>query len=182
MPKLFYREKNTAPTPTPKATPPATPPSEEALKDIQKTLKDLNLLGQDIKSHLASHDEKLSDHEARLRKLEGTESGDSSKDSSTGKSADKGTDKATGGSSKDSSTGKSADKADAPKGPQGAWWNGPRKVYKYWDYESRTYRTTTDIWAAKQASGGNYDPIWAWFKDGVIDHVLSNEEILRYVP
>lgn len=65
-----------------------------------------------------------------------------------------------------------------PNGTQ----DGPGYAYKYWVAESNTYGITRDIFAAKQASNGAYDPIWVWYKDGKIDHALSIDELRKYAP
>lgn len=63
-----------------------------------------------------------------------------------------------------------------------SWKNGPGYAYTYWDYEAGCWQLSSDIWAAKQASSGTYSIVWAWYKDGVIDHLLSKEEIKKYTP
>ncbi|MBR2725361.1 hypothetical protein IKF28_02340 [Candidatus Saccharibacteria bacterium] len=60
--------------------------------------------------------------------------------------------------------------------------DGPGYAYKFWDAKTRTYGISKDIWAAKQISNGAYDPIWVWYKNGQIDHILSDDEIRRYTP
>ncbi len=65
-----------------------------------------------------------------------------------------------------------------PMGPN----DGPGYAYRYWDAKTRTYGITKDIFAAKQISKGAYDPIWVWFKDGKIDHILSIEELRKCAP
>lgn len=60
--------------------------------------------------------------------------------------------------------------------------NGAGLGYRYWDASSRTYGLTPDIWAAKQLSNGIYEPIWVWYIDNRIDHILSKEELLKYAP
>ena len=60
--------------------------------------------------------------------------------------------------------------------------NGPGRAYKYWDYKTKTYGLKSDLWAAKQAGNGEYTPIWVWYVDGNIDHILDKEEIKKYTP
>ena len=60
--------------------------------------------------------------------------------------------------------------------------NGPGYAYSAWDWETGQYILLTDIWAAKQISCGNYDPVKVWYRNGRIDHVLSNAEIKKYSP
>ena len=60
--------------------------------------------------------------------------------------------------------------------------NGPGKAYRYWDYQSRCWLLTPDIWRANQASNGEWDPIWVWYKDGEIHHILTNDELRKYCP
>ena len=67
-----------------------------------------------------------------------------------------------------------------PSGTEGT--DGIGKAYKYWNAQSRTWRLSSDIWAAKQASNGIYDIIWVMYRNGSIDHILSEEEIRAYTP
>ena len=60
--------------------------------------------------------------------------------------------------------------------------NGPGKAYRYWDYQSRCWLLTPDIWRANQASNGEWDPIWVMYKDGEIHHILTNDELRKYCP
>lgn len=60
--------------------------------------------------------------------------------------------------------------------------NGPGKAYKYWDFEKRLWLLTADFWAARQAGGDLWDPIWVWYENGVIHHVMDKREIQRYLP
>ena len=60
--------------------------------------------------------------------------------------------------------------------------DGPGYAYKYWDASRRLWLPTTDIWAAKQAGNGVYEPMWVWYKKGQIHHVMDKEEIRKYVP
>ena len=54
--------------------------------------------------------------------------------------------------------------------------------FRYWDYAAKTYRLVSNIFAAKQASNGAYDPVWCWYENGAINHELTPEEILEYCP
>ena len=67
-----------------------------------------------------------------------------------------------------------------PSGTDGV--NGVGKAYRYWNAITRTWKLSSDIWAAKQASNGVYDIIWVMYKNGSIDHILSEEEIRAYTP
>ncbi len=58
--------------------------------------------------------------------------------------------------------------------------SGPGYAFRYWDYKNKSYGLTSDIWKAKQK--GSYAPIWVWYDDGQIDHILSNDELDEYVP
>ncbi len=67
-----------------------------------------------------------------------------------------------------------------PSGSDGV--NGVGKAYRYWNSGTRTWKLSSDIWAAKQVSNGVYDIIWVMYKNGSIDHILSEEEIRAYAP
>ena len=60
-------------------------------------------------------------------------------------------------------------------------FNGPGMGYKYPNYALGCYSLTSDIWKAKRISNGVYDPIWVWYKDGRIDHILDAAELEKYV-
>ena len=60
--------------------------------------------------------------------------------------------------------------------------DGVGKAYKYWDSDTRTWGITPDYWAARQIGGDIWSVIWVWYSDGVIDHLLSAEEVHRYLP
>lgn len=60
--------------------------------------------------------------------------------------------------------------------------NGAGYAFKFWQAATRTWGLTSDIWAAKQLSNGVYDPIWVYYVDGNIDHILSGDEIRKFVP
>ena len=59
---------------------------------------------------------------------------------------------------------------------------GPGMAYKYWNYKTRTWSITTNIWAAKQLGIDLWEPIWVWYEDGGIDHLLTEEESKLYLP
>lgn len=58
----------------------------------------------------------------------------------------------------------------------------PDRAYRYWSIKDRTWLITSDFWTAKQFGGDTWQPIWAWYIDGKIDHVLSQEEADTYLP
>ena len=60
--------------------------------------------------------------------------------------------------------------------------NGAGYAFKFWQAATRTWGLTSDVWAAKQISNGVYDPIWVWYENGQIDHILSDDEIKKFVP
>ena len=72
----------------------------------------------------------------------------------------------------------------APKAkvPANCGYTGPKKLYKYWDWKNRVWLIDEDLWVAKQHSGGKWDAIWCWYKDGNFDHFLSTEETQKYLP
>ena len=55
--------------------------------------------------------------------------------------------------------------------------NGVRKAFCYRDLKTGHSFFTSDRWAAKQAGNGEYDEVWAFYKDGQIDHILDPDEI-----
>ena len=75
---------------------------------------------------------------------------------------------------------KKAKKAASITGSLG--FNGPGYGYKYLQPLTGTYGLTSDIWKAKQTSNGVYDPIWVWYSNGTIDHIMTDEELRKYVP
>ena len=60
--------------------------------------------------------------------------------------------------------------------------DGPRRMYLYWDHNTRTWRgPKADLFAAEQA-GSDWKPTWVWIKGGKVDHFLTQEEIDKYCP
>ena len=59
---------------------------------------------------------------------------------------------------------------------------GPGMAYKYWNYKTRTWSITTNIWVAKQLGIDLWEPIWCWYESGNIDHLLTEEETKLYLP
>lgn len=60
--------------------------------------------------------------------------------------------------------------------------DGPGKAYKYWDYERRCWFMTSNFWAATQIAGDLWQPIWVWYFDGKIHHVMDKKEIQKFLP
>lgn len=129
--------------------------------DIQEVLKTFLQSQQETNERLSAA---IEDHEVRLKKLEA--------DSQQPKPAPQQPIEATAQQSAEESAKKDAAQAI----------NGIGYAYKYWVPSCRTWFITADIWAAKQASNGLYNPIWALYKDGAIDHELTAEEIQQYCP
>lgn len=148
--------------------------------------EDMKRLFADFKSDIkSSFGDKIDDHEARIKKLEelagvsATSTPNSATAASSG-SANPSPDPGPAAASQSASTApnpasQSVAQSDAP-------CNGAGYAYKYWDYKSRTWCLSVNIWAAKQASNGVYTPVWVWYKNGVIDHILSEEELRKYAP
>lgn len=61
-------------------------------------------------------------------------------------------------------------------------FDGPCKIYRYWDSAVRQKFDTVDKAAAKQASNGLCEEVWVMIKNGKIDHDLTPEEIRQYLP
>lgn len=60
---------------------------------------------------------------------------------------------------------------------------GPTMMYKWWDVRKKRWGyPKNDLFAAKQAGNGIWEPVWVWTVNGQIDHVLSDEEIEEYCP
>lgn len=57
----------------------------------------------------------------------------------------------------------------------------PRRGYRYWDVETKSFFLTLDIWEAKAADDA-YQPIWVWVVDDEIDHIMSSWEVRKYRP
>ena len=61
--------------------------------------------------------------------------------------------------------------------------NGPMLYYKYWDYETGSWAgPKRDLFAAKAAGNGTWEPVWVWMTNGKIDHVMTKAEIEKYCP
>ena len=152
--------------------------SSDLLKEISEKLGALN---KSVDDGLAGHKVVLDDHETRLKKLEEAckkSAAEASPKEETQKTEPKAP---ASGQAQESKVASSKEEPKTDGGCCGSY-RGPGRGYKYWDYESRSCRICSDIWAAKQASGGCYDPIWVWYEAGEIHHVLSNDEIRRYIP
>lgn len=164
---------------------PAQNPAPIALDDIEKLLKKQS---EELKN---SFDGKFGKHEDRIKKLENAvfkqqNAGGSSAASSASTAATSATTATTNTTAAPASavqTTPSAPPASQPVVHGGvSLKNGPGYAYTYWDYEAECWQLTSNIWAAKQASNDTYSIVWAWYKDGVIDHLLSKEEIKKYTP
>jgi len=57
----------------------------------------------------------------------------------------------------------------------------PKKVFRYWDVDTKSYWLTFDFWEAKSADDG-WEAKWAWVIDGQIDHLMAPWEIRKYRP
>lgn len=71
---------------------------------------------------------------------------------------------------------------DTPIPADSGEFNGPGMIFKYWNYKTKSYDFKKDIWAAKKAGNGVYEPIWVWFIDGKVDHILNSDEVIKYCP
>ena len=60
--------------------------------------------------------------------------------------------------------------------------DGPGKAYIYWDHEHKMWILKENFWAAKQLGGDLWEVIWVWYQNGIIDHVMTPDEILKYIP
>ena len=69
-------------------------------------------------------------------------------------------------------------KPDPKKDPKPAGTEGLYRAYKYWDPETGCWYVTESIWTAVQGSrGGEWCAVWALYKGGQIDHILTPAEI-----
>ena len=66
--------------------------------------------------------------------------------------------------------------------PANTGFNGPAKVYEYYDPEVNEYVRTSDVWAAIQAAPGRWKAVWVMYQDGIVTHTLSSSEIRHYLP
>ena len=151
---------------------PAQNPAPFTLDDIKALLKDQS---EDLKK---GFDGKFSGHEGRLKKLEEAVF----KQQNTGGSSAASPASTTATPASAVQTTPSASPASQPVVGGVSLKNGPGYAYTYWDYKAKCWQLSSDIWAAKQASNGTYSIVWVWYKDGVIDHLLSKEEIRKYTP
>ena len=70
------------------------------------------------------------------------------------------------------------DEPDPKKDPKPAGTEGLYRAYKYWDPETGCWYVTESIWTAVQGSrGGEWCAVWALYKGGQIDHILTPSEI-----
>ncbi|MBQ8985021.1 hypothetical protein IJ076_00465 [Candidatus Saccharibacteria bacterium] len=58
--------------------------------------------------------------------------------------------------------------------------DGPGKAYCYYDFDDCGYHLISDIWAVQMLSS-RWMPVWVYYKDGRIDHVLTKDEIKKYI-
>lgn len=169
------------------------PKSKKASKvtgaDFVSILKTLTKAEQEIRQDLdevngivIDHDGMLSDHEKRIKRLESTKTPEAQPEpkAESPKTQPKPKTESPEAQPKPKDqpglapASKDSDKKDSGK---------PGYAYRYWHAETRTYGLASDLWAAKRLSGGVYDPIWVWYdSDGSIDHILSDDEIVRYTP
>lgn len=77
---------------------------------------------------------------------------------------------------------KPAPKAKAAPKTISCGFTGPKKAYKYWNHKTRTWSIDADIWVAQQFGGSLWVPIWCWFEDGEIDHILEQDEVTNFLP
>ncbi len=164
---------------------PAQNPAPIALDDIEKLLKKQS---EELKN---SFDGKFGKHEDRIKKLENAvfkqqNAGGSSAASSASTAATSATTATTNTTAAPASAVQATPSASPASQPvvQGgvSLKNGPGYAYTYWDYEAGCRQLTSNIWAAKQAGNGTYEIVWAYYRNDVIDHLLSKEEIKKYIP
>ena len=58
--------------------------------------------------------------------------------------------------------------------------NGLGHGYVFRDRNTGIKRKSSDFWAAYQASNGVLDVVWVWYVDGVIHHILDNDELEHF--
>ena len=167
-------------------TPPPTSADDRKIAKLARITNELRgILNEHIEDYGAFKDEILdvcSDHETRLRRIESH-----CKLATEATAANEADDSEAETPKK--STSRKADKAESEAEPEvkdysgdGEVYNGPGYAYLYWSAKYRRWGIKTDLWAAKQAGNGVYEPIWVWYKDGKIDHILSEDEIKKYTP
>lgn len=144
------------------------------------------ILGEFRQQLESSFGGKLSDHESRITKLE----------QAVGLKKASGPDPTTTAPDPANATASGGNTAPAPAPAPAATsptttqpalkgntpCNGPGHVYKYWNWQKGKWQFTTDLWAANQAGNGVFDILWGWYQNGVLDHILSDEEIEQYCP
>lgn len=164
---------------------PAQSSASITLDDIEKLLK------KQSKELKDGFDGKFGEHEGRLKKLENAVFKQSTGGSSSANTASTAATSATTAAAANTTAGSASATQTASTTPpasqpvvQGdaSWRNGPGYAYTYWDYKAKCWQLSSDIWAAKQASNGTYSIVWVYYKNGVIDHLLSDEEIKKYAP
>ncbi len=125
-------------------------------------------------------EDKLDDHESRIARLEVAvfpEKKAATSDGETAKEAEAKTEAASPSDTSATTATKSAEPDPVVTGVRVGY------AYKYWHAETGSWGITSNIWAAKQASTGVYDPIWVWYDvNGHIDRLLTPEEVVRYTP
>ena len=158
--------------------------------EMQDCIKLLTKTLSEQKEILCNHKETLSNHENRISILE--EKLDVKADAKTAEKADD-ADKADEAGKKpdDTKDVKTTDASDAtqpqtksqPQYTKYPLTNGPTRMYKFWDHQKQVWGFPKhDLFAAKAAGNGVWEPVWVWTVNGEIDHFLSKEEIIKYCP
>ena len=144
--------------------------------EMQDCIKLLTKTLSEQKEILCNHKETLSNHENRISILE--KKLDVKADEADKKSDD----------TKDVKTTDASDATQPEAEPQPQYTkypltNGPTRMYKFWDHQKKLWGFPKhDLFAAKAAGNGVWEPVWVWTVNGEIDHFLSKEEIIKYCP
>lgn len=178
-------EGNANPKPETGAGKPA-PKKPLTLKELAVRLAETaNTFSNELEARderLNGHDKDLEDHEKRLAKLElaAEQTASAPAEPETEPTAEPQNESAPQPEPKPQAE-QSEPKA-LPAVVKGTGKNGPGMGYTYWDWQTKTWGITSDVWVAEQLSNGNWKGIWVWYKNGVIDHELSREELAKYTP
>lgn len=153
-----------------------TPSLEGTLKELLGQMKALNIkVDGHIKGcndRLEVQDERLDRFDTRLKRVE-EHLGISAPAPAEKKPAKKSSKKTEG-----EATAKTEAEAKSKAGSETAvQLDGVRRAYVYRNLVTKMVYVTSDIWAAKQGGSGEYDPVWAFYKNGQVDHILSTAEI-----
>lgn len=161
---------------TPKAAPRTTPKTPSKVGpggryvSVERHVKDLKTFAEVLDSELSERDQRLDGLEGRVSVLEGKFNASSAPAPAPEPEPEPVPEP------KKSDDDVTFDTKQSPAG-----FTGPGRAYRFWDFETRTYGLTSKAYAAKQIDK-DYAIVYVWYQDGCINHLLTKEEIKKYIP